>query len=345
MIIVVMRTTASKKDIEHVKEEGKKFGLDPIEMPGEVRMVIIFKGDERVLPIGKFQSLSGVSNAIPTLEKYKIASRATKYEDTIIDLGDGIKIGGTNQIIMAGPCAIESEEQMKKSAEAVHSQGVRILRGGAYKPRTSPYSFQGLGEEGLKILKSTADEMGMKVITEVMDIRKVETVCKYTDIIQLGARNMQSYDLLKEVGQCGKPVMIKNSLSATIEEFLLAAEYVLSEGNTNVILCDRGIRTFENEVRFTINLGAIPILKDLTHLPIIVDPSHAMGRRKYVSNMALAALAAGPHGIIVEVHHNPEEALCDGAQALTPEMFEDLVERAEKVSDAIDMPLQLGVRS
>lgn len=213
------------------------------------------------------------------------------------------------------------------------------MRGGAYKPRTSPYAFQGLGLKGLQMIRAVADELGMKVITELMDIRKIDEVCRYADIIQIGARNMQNYDLLTELGKCGKPVMIKRGLSATLEEFLLAAEYIVSEGNTNVILCERGIRTFETEVRFTLNLGVVPILKTLTHLPIIIDPSHAMGRREYVTDMALAALAVGAHGIIVEVHCKPEEALCDGPQSLTPEMFTNLMDRAEKISAAVDMPL------
>lgn len=341
MITVVMRTDATAHDIQRVKEVAREFELDPIEMPGEIRTIIVCKGDERVLRPGTFKSLQGVSDAMPTLEKYKMASRATKHEDTVIALQHGVTIGGKQQVIMAGPCAIESEAQLRAAATEVRKHGVRILRGGAYKPRTSPYSFQGLGEDGLKLLRAVGDELEMNVITEIMDVRKVEEVCKYADIIQVGARNMQNYDLLKELGKCPRPVMIKNSLSATMEEFLLAAEYILSEGNTNVILCDRGIRTFEKEVRFTINLGAIPILKDLTHLPILVDPSHAMGRRQYVPNMALSALASGCHGIIVEVHCNPEEALCDGPQALTPEIFTDLVERAQKISEAIEMPLAL----
>lgn len=339
--MVIMKRDATKEDMSRVKEEAKGFKLEPIEMPGEERVIIALKGDERVVTTGRFKSLPGVADVIPVNKKYKMASRDTKWADTIVDIGGGIKVGGNHQVIMAGPCAVESEKQLRDAAEVVRKQGVRILRGGAYKPRTSPYAFQGLGLEGLKLLRRVADDLDMKVVSEIMDVRKVEEVAKYTDILQVGSRNMQNYDLLLEVGKCKKPVMLKRGLGSTLEEFLLAAEYILSEGNTNVILCERGIRTFEQEVRFSINLGAVPILKGLTHLPIIVDPSHAMGRREYVTDMALASLASGSHGIIVEVHCEPEKALCDGPQALTPELFNDLVVRAKKISDAIDMPLVL----
>jgi len=339
MMIVVMKRDATRAQVERVKEEARRFDLSPIEMPGDERMIVALKGDERKVTTGRFKSLQGVSDVLPILKKYKMASRDTKWKDTIVDLGDGIKIGGAQQVVMAGPCTIENEQQLRCSAKAVHKEGVRIVRGGAYKPRTSPYAFQGLGLKGLQMIRAVADELGMKVITELMDIRKIDEVCRYADIIQIGARNMQNYDLLTELGKCGKPVMIKRGLSATLEEFLLAAEYIVSEGNTNVILCERGIRTFETEVRFTLNLGVVPILKTLTHLPIIIDPSHAMGRREYVTDMALAALAVGAHGIIVEVHCKPEEALCDGPQSLTPEMFTNLMDRAEKISAAVDMPL------
>ncbi len=338
-MIVVMKRDATRENVERVKEEARHFDLEPIEMPGDERMIVALKGDERKVVTGRFKSLAGVSDVLPVLKKYKMSSRDTKWEDSVVDLGDGLRIGGKQQVVMAGPCTIETEPQLRAAANAVRKEGVRILRGGAYKPRTSPYAFQGLGLEGLKMIRAVADELQMKVITELMDIRKIDELCRYADIIQIGARNMQNYDLLSEVGKCGKPVMVKRGLSATLEEFLLAAEYIVSEGNTNVILCERGIRTFESEVRFTLNLGVVPILKNLTHLPIIIDPSHAMGRREYVTDMALAALAVGSHGIIVEVHCNPEEALCDGPQSLTPEMFTNLMNRAEKISAAVDMPL------
>lgn len=341
MMMIIMRKSATADQVERVKSEAKKFKLEPMEMPGEQRMIIALKGDERVLPQGRFKSLQGVSDVMPVLKKYKMASRDTKWEDTVVDLGDGVKIGGQQQVIMAGPCAVESATQLMSAAKVARSHGIQILRGGAYKPRTSPYSFQGLGLEGLKLLRQTADELNMKVITECMDVKKVDEICAYADILQLGARNMQNYELLRELGKCGKPVMIKRGMCATLEEWLLAAEYVLSHGNNNVILCERGVRTFETEVRFTLNLGIIPILKNLTHLPIIVDPSHAMGRREYVTDLGLAALASRCHGLIIEMHCNPEEALCDGPQSLTPEIFADLMQRAPRISDAVDMPLRV----
>ncbi len=341
MMMVIMKRDATREHIERVKKEARVFDLEPLEMPGEERVIIALKGDEREVTTGRFKSLEGVASVVPILKKYKMASRDTKWADSVIDIGKGITIGGKKQVIIAGPCAVENEKQLRDAAEVVRKQGIRILRGGAYKPRTSPYAFQGMGLDGLRLLRKVADDLDMKVITEITDIRKVVEVCQYADILQIGARNMQNYALLTEVGRAGKPVMIKRGLSATLEEFLLSAEYILSEGNTNVILCERGIRAFEQEVRFSLNLGVVPILKDLTHLPIIVDPSHAMGRREFVIDMALAALASGSHGIMVEVHCNPEEALCDGPQALTPPMVKDLVKRAKKISSAIDMPLVL----
>ena len=263
-----------------------------------------------------------------------LVSRQTNPNDTVINV-NGIKIGGKEIVIFAGPCAVENREQMLETAKAVYSGGANILRGGAFKPRTSPYSFQGLGEEGLKYLSEARDETGMPVVTEVMDTRKMELVCKYADIIQIGSRSMHNFPLLKEAGKCRKPVFFKRGFMTTIDEYLLAAEYILSEGNNQVILCERGIRTFETSTRNTLDLSAIPILKRRTHLPVIVDPSHATGHSWVVPAMAKAAIAAGADGIMIEVHHKPLDALSDGPQSLYPSNFAQLVKDIEKIAQAV----------
>ncbi|MEA3478370.1 MAG: 3-deoxy-7-phosphoheptulonate synthase [Bacteroidota bacterium] len=263
-----------------------------------------------------------------------LVSRQTNPNDTVINV-NGIEIGGSEIVIIAGPCAIENREQILETARKVHSAGANILRGGAFKPRTSPYSFQGLGEEGLKYLSEARDETGLPIVTEVMDTRKMEMVCKYTDIIQIGSRSMHNFPLLKEAGKCRKPVLFKRGLMATIDEYLLAAEYILSEGNNQVILCERGIRTFETSTRNTLDLSAIPILKRRTHLPVIVDPSHATGHNWVVPAMAKAAIAAGADGIMIEVHHKPLDALSDGPQSLYPDDFVQLVKDVEKIAQAV----------
>jgi len=263
-----------------------------------------------------------------------LVSRQTNPNDTVINV-KGIEIGGENIVIFAGPCAVENREQLLETAKAVYSGGANILRGGAFKPRTSPYSFQGLGEEGLKYLSEARDETGMPVVTEVMDTRKMELVCKYADIIQIGSRSMHNFPLLKEAGKCRKPVLFKRGLMATIDEYLLAAEYILSEGNKQVILCERGIRTFETSTRNTLDLSAIPVLKRRTHLPVIVDPSHATGHNWLVPAMAKAAIAAGADGIMIEVHHKPLDALSDGPQSLYPDNFVQLVKDVEKIAQAV----------
>lgn len=261
-------------------------------------------------------------------------SRKSKSGDTIVNI-NGIKVGGSDVIIIAGPCAVESEEQLFQTARAVKSSGAHILRGGAFKPRSSPYNFQGLGEEGLKLLSQIRDETGLPIVTEVMDTRQVELVASYADIIQIGSRNMQNYPLLKEAGMCKKPVLLKRGMMATIEEFLLAAEYVLSNGNDQVILCERGIRTFETSTRNTLDLSAVPMLKSLTHLPVIVDPSHGTGLRWMVPSMARAAVAVGADGLIMEVHFKPDAALCDGYQSLDPDEFNSLMTGLGKIAKAI----------
>jgi 3-deoxy-7-phosphoheptulonate synthase len=276
------------------------------------------------------------------LNPFKIASRETKHEDTIIDLGDGVTVGGKELAIMAGPCAVENEAQMEAAARAVKASGVKIMRGGAFKPRTNPYSFEGLGKDGLVLLKETATRHGLKTITEVLDVRDIETIHEYTDIFQIGTRNMQNFNLLKEVGKTKKPVLLKRGMSATVKEFLLAAEYILKNGNPNVILCERGIRTFETETRNTLAVMTVPLVKELSHLPIVVDPSHSTGKPSLVSPATKAAIAAGADGILIDVHPNPCEALCDGDQAITPETFDQMMKELKPIAEAVGRTLNIG---
>jgi len=271
-------------------------------------------------------------------------SHETKLESTLVNIA-GVEVGGNDIIVIAGPCAVENQEQLFSTARGVRKYGAHILRGGAFKPRSSPYSFQGLGEEGLKLLSSIREETGMPVVTEIMDTRQVDLVCQYTDILQVGSRNMQNYPLLKEVGHTKKPVLLKRGMMATLEEFLLAAEYILSQGNENVILCERGIRTFETSTRNTLDLSAVPMLKRLTHLPVIVDPSHGTGIRWMVPAMAKAAIAAGADGLIMEVHYRPDEALCDGQQSLDLDLFARLMADLKKIAFAVDRNISEPIHS
>lgn len=334
-MIIVMQRHAPKEQIERVLNEIKRYKeLNPVPLYGTERTVIAVIGDERILDERHMASFPGVSNVMPVLHPYKLASRETKHETTVVHAGS-VAIGGTKVVVMAGPCSVENEEQMNEAAKGVKAAGATILRGGAFKPRTTPYSFQGLGREGVLILEKAAKAYSMASITEVMDIRDVDYVSQHIDILQIGARNMQNFDLLKEVGRCKKPVMLKRGLSATIKEFLLAAEYILSEGNQNVILCERGIRTFEDETRNTLCIATVPIVKELSHLPIVVDPSHGTGKPALIPPMARAAVAAGADGIMVEVHPNPDVALSDADQALTLENFEDLMEHIRPIVTAV----------
>lgn len=333
-MIIVMKRNAPEEHVQHVIDEMRANDLQPMPLIGTERVVIAVIGDERVLDIGHLNSLPGVSKVMPVLQPFKLASRETKHEDTIINV-KGVEIGGKTIVMMAGPCTVETKTQMKTAAKAVKKAGGKILRGGAFKPRTGPYSFQGLGEEGLKLLREAADENNLIAITEVMDTRDVLLVTKYTDILQIGARNMQNFTLLKEVGKTNKPVLLKRGMSNTIKEFLLAAEYIMKEGNHQVILCERGIRTFETEARNSLDINAIPVLKELSHLPVIVDPSHATGRRSLVPAVSRAAIAAGADGLLVEMHPHPEEALCDGDQSITPNMLEDMMKELKGIAKAI----------
>ncbi|MFC1655433.1 3-deoxy-7-phosphoheptulonate synthase [Patescibacteria group bacterium] len=334
-MIIVMRKSASDDQIKAIINEINEKGLKPMPLYGTERTVIAVIGDERILDPQHIKSLPGVSQAMMVLPPYKMVSRETKHEDTIVTVKGDIEIGGNKIQMMAGPCAVENYKFTKEAAQACSAVGCRILRGGAFKPRTGPYSFQGLGEEGLKILKQIGEEENMAVVTEILDIRDIDLVAKYADILQIGARNMQNFNLLEEVGKIKKPILLKRGLSAKIKEWLLAAEYILSNGNPNVILCERGIRTFETETRCTLALSSVPLIKELSHLPIIVDPSHATGKPSLIPPMTKAAIACGADGIIVEVHPKPDEALCDGQQALIPEQFSKLIDELKPVAQAV----------
>lgn len=323
-MIIVMKRNAQTTSIERVIAEIEKAGLKPMPLYGTERTVIAVIGDERIMSTNHISAMPEVADVMSVLKPYKLVSRETKHENTVIKVKD-VEIGGDTFACMAGPCAVETAEQLEQATQAVAATGVRILRGGAFKPRTGPYAFQGLGEKGLKMLQEAGERHNMVTITEVMDPRDVELVAKHSDILQIGTRNMQNFNLLTEVGKTKHPVLLKRGMCATIEEFLLAAEYILLNGNPNVILCERGIRTFETEVRNTLTLATIPLIKELSHLPIIVDPSHATGKPSLVSPMTKAALVCGADGFLIDVHPRPEEALCDGAQALLPEQFNQMM--------------------
>jgi len=334
-MIIVMKRNATEKQIDDVIQWVESMGYDARPTRGVERTIIGAVGDERGKVQLKFaESMAGVEKTMPILKPYKLASRESREGNTVISVGD-VKIGGPEFVVMAGPCAVESEEQMMESAGVVKGGGAHILRGGAFKPRTSPYSFQGMQEEGLKLLKRVREKVGIPVVTEVMDTADVELVAEYADILQIGARNVQNFALLKKVGQVKKPVLLKRGMMSTIEELLMSAEYLLSAGNEQVILCERGIRTFETATRNTLDISAIPVLKELTHLPVIVDPSHAAGHWKYVASLSRAALAAGADGLIVEVHPEPEKAVSDGLQSLKPEKFYRLMEEIRYLEKAI----------
>ncbi|AST58799.1 phospho-2-dehydro-3-deoxyheptonate aldolase [Thermoanaerobacterium thermosaccharolyticum] len=333
-MVIVMKPNATEKQISDVSNLLLSLDLKPHISRGEERVVIGVIGDKKKLKEKNVELMEGVEKVIPIVESYKLASRTFNPVSTIVDV-NGVSVGGKNIVIMAGPCAVESKEQLLESAEAVKKFGAKFLRGGAYKPRTSPYSFQGLEKEGLEMLYEAKKYTGLKIVTEVMDIHSIEIVSKYADVLQIGARNMQNFSLLKEIGRSNMPVLLKRGIAATIEEWLNAAEYILSEGNKNVILCERGIRTFEQYTRNTLDLSAVPVIKKLSHLPIIVDPSHGTGKSFLVSPMAKAAIAAGADGLIIEVHPDPKNALSDGAQSLTPKEFEALTKEISKVANAV----------
>ena len=332
-MMIVMKEGATAEQVEAVINRIETVGASAHISEGEFVTVIGAIGDrEKVMNLG-LEGAPGVDHLVPILKPYKLASEQYKRgERTVIDV-DGRKIGGSHFATIAGPCTVESQQVMLDSARAVKDGGAQLLRGGAYKPRTSPYSFQGLGEAGLRLLAEAKEESGLPIVTELMDVRDLEPVLDVADVVQLGARSMQNYTLLTEVGRAGVPVLIKRGLSATLEELLMSAEYVLKEGNPNVMLCERGIRTFEQSYRFTLDLMAVPVLKELTHLPVIVDPSHAAGKRSLVEPLSLAAAAAGADGVIVEVHPCPEDAVCDGPQALYADDFADYLRKLEAAAE------------
>jgi 3-deoxy-7-phosphoheptulonate synthase len=335
VVIIVMKKGATEEQIEKVIRWIESVGYNAHPSRGVERTIIGAVGDERGKAYLKFaESLSGVEKIMPILKPYKLASRESRQENTVITVA-GVEIGGPRVIVMAGPCAVESEEQMMESAYIVKKGGAHILRGGAFKPRTSPYSFQGMEEDGLKLLVRAREKTGLPVVTEVMDPAHVDLVEAYADILQVGARNVQNFPLLKKLGQSRKPVLLKRGMMTTIEELLMSAEYILSSGNNDVILCERGIRTFETATRNTLDISAVPVLKELTHLPVIVDPSHAAGNWKYVIPLSKAAIAVGADGILVEVHPEPEKAVSDGSQSLKPEKFYFLMEEIHKIEDVI----------
>ena len=338
-MIIVLKPEATEAQINHITDRIQKLGLTPHLSKGTERTIIGVIGPEDILRVTPLEVFPGVERVIPVLAPYKLVSREFKKEDSIIDVGKGVLIGGRKVEIMAGPCSIENLDTLYGIGEAIKKTGAKILRGGAFKPRSSPYSFQGLGEEGLKYLKEVGDKLGLVTVTEVMDPRDVELVARYADILQIGARNMQNFNLLREVGGTKKPVLLKRGLSSTVKEMLMSAEYILSGGNFNVILCERGIRTFEDSTRNTLDISAIPVVKQLSHLPVIIDPSHAAGKWGLVAPLAKASVAAGADGLIIEVHSHPEDALSDGAQSLLPSNFDQLFKELQLIAKAVKREL------
>ncbi|HTK81329.1 MAG TPA: 3-deoxy-7-phosphoheptulonate synthase [Bacteroidota bacterium] len=333
-MIVVMKAGASNKDIEHVVERIEELGLKAHLSTGVERTIIGVIGDERLIKKEQLSLLPHVENVIPVLKPYKLASREFRKADSIVDVA-GVKIGGMKLAVIAGPCSVETEEQLMATAETVKATGAQLLRGGAYKPRTSPYAFQGLGEDGLKLLAKAREKTGLGIVTEVMESAEVELVAEYADMLQVGARNMQNTKLLRSLSKIKKPVLLKRNFSATLVEFLMSAEYLLSGGNDQVVLCERGIRTFVDFTRNTLDLNIVPAVKLLSHLPIIVDPSHGTGRIDLILPMSRAAIACGADGLIVEVHPKPAEAFSDGDQSLTPSMFRQLTTEVKTIAEAV----------
>jgi len=338
-MLVVMKQNASDRDIAQVVDTIGTMGYDARPIPGRQRTAVGLIGNDGGVDAGRLQVLPGVLEVIPVTHAYKQVSREWKEEDTLVALDNGTVVGGSDVVLMAGPCAVEGRDEIVDIAHRLRAMGATILRGGAFKPRTSPYSFQGLGRAGLEYLAEARERTGMMIVTEALDPSGVEVVAEYADIVQVGARNMQNYPLLRRVGQAGKPVLLKRGMSATIEEFLLAAEYIIAEGNDDVILCERGVRSFAKHTRNLLDLAAIPVVRSLSHLPIIADPSHGTGLRSKVIPMARAAVAAGADGLMVEVHADPPSALSDGPQSLYPEQFEELMAQIRLIARAIGRDL------
>ncbi|MGE5173239.1 MAG: 3-deoxy-7-phosphoheptulonate synthase [Betaproteobacteria bacterium] len=337
-MIIVVKPDATTEQVDHIIKKIKDLGLQAHVSKGTERTIIGAIGDEAVLRSVPLEAIPGVEKVLPILKPFKLASWEFRREKTVISVG-GQQIGDKRIAVMAGPCAVENKALLIEIAKDVKAAGANFIRGGAFKPRTSPYAFQGLEEEGLKYLAEARERVGLPIVTEVMDPRDIEMIVKYADVLQIGARNMQNFRLLKEVGLCKKPVLLKRGISATIKEWLMSAEYIMSGGNHNVILCERGIRTYETATRNTLDLSAVPVLKQMTHLPVIVDPSHAVGKWDLVAPMAKAAVAAGADGLIIEVHSNPEEALCDGEQSLKPKIFKQLMDEMKPIAAALGREL------
>ena len=333
-LVVIFKSTATEDDLSHAVERMKAMGLEPSVSDSEFRTTIGVRCPDPSVAREQLEQLPGVDRVMSITRPYRLASREFHEADTILDI-KGVRVGGPHVNVIAGPCAIENRDQLFEIASAVKEAGAAMLRGGAFKPRSSPYSFQGLGKEGLILLKEVSDALDIPTITEVTDPRDVDVVYQYADVFQVGARNLQNYNLLMELGRTDKPVFIKRGLAASIEELLMAAEYVLSRGNHRVLVCERGIRTFSTEVRFTLDVSAVPVIQQLSHLPVFVDPSHAAGRRDLVIPLALAAIAAGASGVIVEVHHCPEKALCDGPQALLPADFAKMMDQIRQIAEVV----------
>jgi 3-deoxy-7-phosphoheptulonate synthase len=337
-VLIVMDAAATEEDVRRVVGSVRALGLQAHPIPGSQRTAIGITGNQGSVDAGAFENLPGVAEVIPVTAPYKLVSREAKRESTVVSIG-GVPVGGPRLALIAGPCAVESEEQALDVARRVRDAGAQLFRGGAFKPRTSPYSFQGLGEKGLKILARVREETGLPIVTEVLDTESAELVAGYADCLQIGARNMQNFSLLRKVGRLRKPVLLKRGMSATIEELLLSAEYLLAEGNYDVILCERGVRTFANHTRNTLDLAAIPYVQRISHLPIVVDPSHGTGKRQKVLPLSRAAVAAGADGLLIEVHSQPEMALSDGPQALLPEMFSQLAEEIRRMAPVLGREL------
>jgi 3-deoxy-7-phosphoheptulonate synthase len=338
-MVVVMQVGSAEEQIQHVIDRLVSLGFDVHRSTGATHTVLGAVGVRSDFDPRDIELLDGVREVVRITQPYKLASRVFRPEGTIVKVGQGVHIGGPEVVVAAGPCAVESAEQIHTIAERVAQLGAKLLRGGAFKPRSSPYTFQGLGEQGLKLLREAADKNGLLVVSEVMDPSQISLLLPYVDVLQVGARNMQNYHLLRALGEVAKPVLLKRGMSATIEELLLSAEYIMAGGNYNVILCERGIRTFETYTRNTLDIAAIPVIKKLSHLPIIADPSHGTGRRDKVSPMARAAVAAGADGLLIEVHHDPEHALSDGAQSLYPDQFAQLMAELRIIAPAVGRPM------
>ncbi len=334
-MILVIKNNITEEQFNHILEKIKELGFTPHISRGVKKTIIGLIGEQAEKYREIFEAMEGVEQISEIEKPFKLASREFKEENTIVKVNDKVEIGGKKVVVIAGPCAVESREQIFKIAELVKKSGADLIRGGAFKPRTSPYAFQGLGKEALKYLKEVKELLKIGIVTEVMNIEQIDAVSEVADVLQIGARNVQNFDLLKEVGKIKKPILLKRGMATTIKEWLMSAEYIMSQGNYNVILCERGIRTFEDSTRFTLDLNAIPVVKSLSHLPIIVDPSHGIGIRNFVPTMAKAAVVAGADGLIIEVHHKPEEALSDGPQSILPQQFEQLMQELKKIVEVI----------